>query len=88
MNEQTLATELLMELKNSARRWFIAFLAMCVIECATVAGFLWYISLPVEEYSIDQEADDRSFNIINSGQGDVINGGETASDLQKESNQK
>lgn len=53
----TLATEILQELKASARRWFIAFLVMLGIEIATVAGFLWYLSLPTEEYTIDQNTD-------------------------------
>lgn len=53
----TLATEIFQELKASARRWFIAFLVMVAVEICTVAGFLWYISLPVEEYSIDQTTD-------------------------------
>ena len=47
----TLATELLHELKASAKRWFIAFCIMIVLEVATIAGFLWYISLPVETYN-------------------------------------
>ena len=50
----TLATELLHELKLSAKRWFIAFCVMVVLEIATIAGFMWYIRLPVEEYSVDQ----------------------------------
>lgn len=50
----TLATELLHELKLSAKRWFIAFCVMIVLEIATIIGFMWYISLPVEEYSVDQ----------------------------------
>ena len=62
MNENlstTLATEIMHELKKSGRRWFIAFIVMCVIEVATVIGFVWYISLPIEEStSIEQEADD------------------------------
>ena len=53
----TLATEILQELKTSARRWFIAFLVMLGIEIATVVGFLWYLSLPTEEYTIDQNTD-------------------------------
>ena len=47
----TLATELLHELKASAKRWFIAFCVMVVVEVLTIAGFLWYISLPTEEVS-------------------------------------
>ena len=62
MNENnenmTLATELLHELKASAKRWFIAFCVMVALEVATIAGFLWYISLPVEEsYTVTQDAD-------------------------------
>lgn len=74
----TLATELLSELKASARRWFIAFLIMIGVELATVAGFLWYISLPVDE-TVTVENDDGNANYIggnvggdlnNNGQGD------------------
>lgn len=54
---ETLATELLHEIKCSAKRWFIAFCIMVALEIATIAGFLWYISLPVEEYTIEQSAD-------------------------------
>lgn len=54
------ATELLREVKSSARRWFIAFCVMVMLEVATIVGFLWYISLPVEETTTDveQDADD------------------------------
>ena len=64
MNE-TLATELLRELKMTSKRWFIAFCIMVVLELATIAGFMWYISLPVEEYSLEQttERGGDNFNI-------------------------
>lgn len=45
----TLATELLHELKASAKRWFIIAIIELVILVGVIAGFLWYISLPVEE---------------------------------------
>lgn len=51
MDNESLATELLHELKASSKRWFIAFIIMVVVEVLTIAGFLWYISLPVEETS-------------------------------------
>ena len=54
----TLASEILAELKASAKRWFIAFLVMLGIELATIAGFLWYISLPVEESVNTQTIED------------------------------
>lgn len=60
MDNETLATELLHELKASSKRWFMAFCIMVVVELLTIGGFLWYISLPVEEYttSYDQLAED------------------------------
>lgn len=54
----TLATELLHELKASAKRWFIAFCIMIVLEIATIAGFIWYISLPIEEYNYTEQTMD------------------------------
>lgn len=59
----TLATEILQELKASARRWFIAFLIMLGLELATIAGFLWYISLPVDE-TVEIENDDGNANYV------------------------
>lgn len=63
------ATELLREVKTSARRWFVAFMIMVILEIATICGFLWYISLPVEETTTDitQDADDGSSNQIIGG---------------------
>lgn len=62
-----LATELMHELKCSSKRWFIAFIVMCFIEVFTVVGFIWYISLPAEDTSIEQQADDDSYNQIIGG---------------------
>ena len=64
----TLATEILHELKLSARRWFIAFLIMLGIEIATIGGFLWYLSLPTEE-SVTVENDEGNANYVG---GDVV----------------
>ena len=55
MDNESLPTELLKELKASCKRWFIAFIIMVVVEVLTIAGFLWYISLPVEESSYYQQ---------------------------------
>ena len=72
--ETTLATEILHELKRSARRWFIAFLVMVGIEIATVGTFVWYLSLPTEE-SVDIENDEGNANYIgNDMMGDINNG--------------
>lgn len=69
----TLATEIFQELKASARRWFIAFIIMLFVEIGTVAGFLWYISLPVDETTTTQEVNDthNSDIVQRVGDGDV-----------------
>lgn len=67
-----LATEILAELKASARRWFIAFLLMLCIEIATIAGFLWYISLPVDE-TVTVENDEGNANYITGDSNEVTN---------------
>lgn len=71
--EVTLASELLHELKATSKRWFIAFCIMVVLEFATIAGFMWYMSLPADELTI--ENDDGNANYIgNDLNGDLNNG--------------
>lgn len=70
---QTLATEIFRELKTSAQRWFIAFLLMIAAEVATIAGFLWYISLPVEEQQVQIENDSGNANYVGGNAGDIYN---------------
>ena len=57
MENETLATEMLHELKANGRRWFIAFLVVLALWFATIGAFLWYISLPVEEMTVEQYTD-------------------------------
>ena len=78
MENETLATELLHEIKKSAWRWFIAFCIMIALEAATIAGFMWYISLPVEDVTIENE--DGNANYIGNNMSGVINNGENKSD--------
>lgn len=59
----TLATEILQELRASARRWFIAFIIMLCVEIVTVGGFLWYLSLPADEV-VTVENDEGNANYI------------------------
>ena len=74
----TLATEIFQELRASARRWFIAFCIMCAVELCTVAGFLWYISLPVDE-TVTVENDEGNANYIGGDIGGGIYNGENNS---------
>ena len=81
----TLATEIFQELKASARRWFIAFLIMCGIEISTVAGFLWYISLPVEETTISQNMNDIDGGNVSQNVGDDYGESKSKGNVQTES---
>lgn len=77
MNQEgmTLASEILAELKASARRWFIAFLVMLGIEIATICGFLWYISLPVDDAVTMQSVDAENNGELDQHVGDYYEGG-------------
>jgi len=79
MDSERLATELLHEIKMGAKRWFIAFIVMVVIETATIAGFIWYLSLPTDEISI--ETDEGNANYIG---GDLEGGLYNGKDCSKE----
>ncbi len=83
MENQTLASEMLSELKASNRRWFIAFIVVLALWFATIGVFFWYISLPVDEVTVDQytEGDDNSLI----GIGDLY-GEQTESNTETESN--
>lgn len=71
MDHESLASELLREVKATSKRWFIAFIVMVILEAVTIFGFIWYIMLPVDDYEISQQSTDRSFNLINGGTEDI-----------------
>lgn len=83
MENQTLASEMLSELKASNRRWFIAFLIVLVLWFATIGVFFWYISLPVDETVVDQYTEGDANSIV--GIGD-LNGNSSENYTQTESN--
>ena len=81
--EENFATELLREIKLQSRRWFIAFLVVLILWFSTIGVFIWYISLPVEEYTIDQDAEygERNIQIVGgSNYGETESEGQTQSD--------
>ena len=65
--EDKFATELLHEVKLSAKRWFIAFLVVLGLWFTTIGIFIWYISLPVEVAEIEQQSDNSSNNYVVGG---------------------
>lgn len=85
MNE-TLATEMLKEIKATSRRWFIAFCIMVGLELATIIGFMWYITLPVEETTYEQTVEDiDSSDVRQVIGGDEDGQSETEGDAEEES---
>lgn len=73
----TLATELLHELKQTSKRWFMAFCIMVVLEVITITGFMLYISLPTDESVVSVENDEGNANYIGSDLNGVLNNGES-----------
>lgn len=62
---ENLASELLNEVRVQAKRWFIAFCVMVLIEAATIGVFVWYISLPIDDTTITQSSDgDGKNNVV------------------------
>lgn len=74
--DKSLASEILAEVKASARRWCIAFMIMLFVEAITIAGFLWYISLPVDEQVSVENEDGNAMYIGNRNElkGGIYNG--------------
>lgn len=82
--EKTLASELMHELKMSAKRWFYAFILMCCLEVCTIGGFLWYISLPIDDVTVENE--NGNANYIGDDLNGVLNNGKNKENT--ESNEK
>ena len=82
MNEENntldrFATDLLHEVKTQAKRWFIAFTIMCGIELLTIFAFMWYLCLPAEDVSIENDTGTATY-IGNDLNGEINNGEDTS----------
>lgn len=73
MENQTLATELMKELTLSAKRWFYAFIVMVILEVCTIGGFMCYLSLPIDEVTIESEDGNANY-VGNDLTGAIYNG--------------
>ena len=64
MDNETLATEMLRELKSNSKRWFIIAIIELVIIFAMAGFFMWYINIPYEETEVvyTQDADTKGDN--------------------------
>ena len=73
MENQPLATELIKELRAQNRRSFILNVILSGIIIAIVLVFIWYLTLPIDEISI--EADSGNANYIGRDlEGELYNG--------------
>lgn len=79
-----LASEILAEVKQNTRRWFWAFIIMVILEIATIGGFMWYISLPVEQEQVQIDNDDGNANYVGRDLiGDLQNGTPETSEAEE-----
>lgn len=84
MDNETLATEMLKEIKASSKRWFIAFIIVLCLWFITIVGFILYEynSLPVEDTTYTQTVDDIDSSDINQSIGGELDG-ESETDSKK-----
>ncbi len=82
-NQNTLASEMLSELKKQNKRVFTALVVVLALWFATIGAFIIYLSLPVEEVTVEQEVDGDTNHLIGIGDNYV---GETDSYLSEETN--
>ena len=77
MNEQMpLATELIHEIKAQSKRWFIIAVIELIIIVIITSLFLWYISLPVEDVTIENDSGNANY-IGHDLEGDLNNGSDS-----------
>ena len=74
MEKDTLAMEILHELKATIKRLWITVVILIVLLFGTNLAWLYYWNLPCEETTISSDNNSNA-NYIN-GEGDITNGGE------------
>lgn len=68
-----LATELLKEIQISAKRWFIIAVVELLIILSMAGGFVWYLSLPIDELVVEND-DGNATYVGNDLTGAIYNG--------------
>lgn len=77
-DNMNLASEILAELKASAKRWFIAFCIMVILEICTIAGFLYYFN---SQNNVDINNKEGYANYVgNDLIGELLNGTDTGNE--------
>lgn len=85
MDSETLATEMLREIKATSKRWFIAFIIVLCLWFATITGFILYeyFSLPVDTDTVTVENEDGNANYVGNDMNGDINNGENNTETDK-----
>lgn len=74
MENESLATELIRELRAQSKRWFITALVELGIIIAIVFAFIWYLTLPIDEITIDSGEGGNANYIGRDVEGGLYNG--------------
>ena len=83
MEENTLAMELLHQIKSNTKKWFIAFIIVLVMFFASNLAWLYAWNLPVENTTTTYDADSEySGNAIINDSGEVNVNGKSDKDSQ------
>ena len=88
MEHETWASEILHEIKEASRRVYYLALALLIGWLITIAGFLWYITLPVDVDTVTLDSSDGgNANYIGNDMSGEIYNGENSGYSQPESSQ-
>lgn len=83
MEDNTLAMELLHQLKSSMKKWFIAFIIVLIMFFASNIAWLYAWNLPVESTTTTYDADSEdNGNAIINDSGEVNVNGKSDKDSQ------
>lgn len=79
----SLASELLQEVKTQTKRWMIAFFVVVALWAATIGGFIWHLNqYDFASYDINSQ-DGGNANYIGND-GDILNGISEGENTQEE----
>lgn len=76
---ESLAMEMLRELKEQSKRWFVAFCVMVFSEIITIAGFIWYLY----QYDFASTIEQTGIYTLVDSEGNVISSDITPEQIEK-----
>lgn len=76
---ETLAMELLKELKLQTKRWFVAFCITILLELSTIIGFIWYLN----QYDFTSTIEQNGVYTLVDSEGNIISSDITPEQIEK-----